>query len=172
MTTPRKKNRLWLWFFAFLIVASIGVAGFMIWFNLRLQLTPEKLEAEMERWKNNGPTSYVLTISRQINDNRPEAFVVTVRQRRAIQVLLNGEPLHGVDNKPLQAGDDRLQWYTMEKLFREVEIFLEQDAKAGVKNYNVALFDERTGALVKYIRSVRASRQHIDQSAKVEPLSD
>jgi hypothetical protein len=173
MTVAQKKNRAWIWFFAFLVVASIGVAGFMIWFNLRLQLTPEKLEAEMERWRQQGPKSYLLTFTRKVNDSeRTETFVVRVIRGRAMEVRLNGEPLRGVDNQPLPAGHDRLQWYTMDNLLRDIEVFLERDAKAGVKNYNVAFFDERTGALKSYIRSVRGQRQHIAQLAQVEPLPD
>ena len=38
---PKKNNYIWLYYFAFLIIASIGVAAFMIWWNLSQQLTPK-----------------------------------------------------------------------------------------------------------------------------------
>jgi hypothetical protein len=166
----RRKNRWWIWFFAFIAVASVAVAVFMIWFNWRLQLTPEKLEAEMQRWKEHGPASYVLTFTRQIKSGAPEQFVVRVRKRKAIEVRLNGDLLRDEQNQPFPAGHERLQWYTMDKLLREIEIFLDQDARERRQVFNVATFDANTGALETYIRSDKVRDVHIRETAKVELL--
>jgi hypothetical protein len=171
-SSSRTKNRAWIWFFAFLAVASVGVAAFMIVFNLRLQLKPEQLDAAMERWRQHGPADYQMTFTRRINQrDTTDTFKVTVRNRRVIEVRLNGELLRDEDNKPYPAGHERLQWYTMEKLLREIEVFLDNDAKEGKKNYNVAIFDEETGALRKYLRSVRGG-ERVDEEVKVEPLAN
>lgn len=171
MPAPRKKNYYWIWFFAFIVLGSIGVAAFMIDFNLRQQLKPEQLEAAMQRWQQHGPADYLLTISKKINDGEPDIYVVHA-QHRVIEVRLNGQLLRDESNEPYPAGHERLQWYTMDHLLREIEIFLDQDAKAGVMNFNVAYFDEKTGALEQYVRRVMSTRQRVQEQAKVERLPE
>ena len=173
MSNPRKKNHYWVWYFAFIVLASVGVAGFMIDFNMRQQLKAEQLEGAMQRWQQHGPADYLLTISKRINESdQADIFVVRVRQRRVIEVRLNGQLLRDESNEPYPPGHERLQWYTMDHLLREIEIFLDQDAKEGRKNYNVAYFDEQTGALQRYIRRVMGTRQRVEELAKVEPLPE
>ncbi len=172
MSDPRKRSNAWIWFFTFLVMASVGVAAFMIWFNMRMQLKPEQLEAAMQRWKEHGPPDYRLIVTKQVNDNEPEHFEITVRDHRVIEVRLNGQRLRNEANEPYPPGHERLQWYTMRHLLREVEIFLDQDAKAGKKNYNVAIFDEDTGALRKYVRRVMGTQQRVEETVKVEPLTE
>lgn len=167
----RRSNSTWIWFFAFLVVASVCVAGFMIWFNLRMQLKPEQVEAAMQQWKEHGPRDYRLIISKKVNDNEPEHYEVTVRDRRVIDVRLNGQRLRNEANEPYPPGHDRLQWYTMHHLLREIEVFLDHDAKEGKKNYNVADFDEQTGALRRYVRRVMGTKQHLEETVQLEPLS-
>jgi hypothetical protein len=165
---PRKKNYAWIWFFAFVIVASVGVAAFMIQFNRALQLTPEKLAEAQARWKANGPADYLLTYTRHLgNSDNVDTFVVTVRQKRVVEVRMNGKLLR--DEKDVPIADERLQYHSMDRLLRDIERFLEIDAKENRKNYNVAYFDEQTGALQKYTRSVRGG-EHVVEEAKIEPL--
>jgi hypothetical protein len=171
MTVPRRKNNAWLWFFAFVTIASVAVAEFMILFNLRLQLTPEKLEAAMERWRTHGPTDYLMTYTRKIgNSDEADRFVVRVRNKQVVEVRMNGELLR--DGRGIVIVDERLQYHRMESLFRDIERFLEMDAREGKKNYNVAVFDDQTGALRMFRRSVKVPPQHVDEEVKIEPLAD
>jgi hypothetical protein len=169
--TARRKNSTWIWFFAFLAIASVGVAGFMIWFNRQLQLTPARLEAMMERWRTHGPHDYRLIITKRVNDEGPDKYEVTVRDRRVIDVRLNGQRLRDESNEPYPPGHERLQWYTMHHLLREIEVFLDRDKKAGRKNFNVADFDEETGALRRYVRRVMGTTQRVEETVQLEPLT-
>jgi hypothetical protein len=168
--SKRAKNSAWIWFFAFLLVASIGVAGFMIWFNQRMQLEPARLETEMKKWREHGPSDYRLVITKQVNDGEPEHFEVTVRNHRVIEVRLNGQRLRNESNEPYPPGHERLQWFTMDNMLRDIEVFLDRDAKDKRKNYNVALFDEETGALRKYVRRVMGTTQRVEETVQIEPL--
>jgi hypothetical protein len=172
MTAPRKKNYAWVWFFVFIVLASIGVAGFMIWFNLRLQLKPEKLEAAMKRWKEHRPGDYLLTYTKRLGDSdHVDTFIVKVRDNKVVEVRMNGNPLRDQQtDEVIPAGDDRLQYHSMDTLLRDVERLLELDAREKRKTYTVAFFDEETGALRKYIRRVMGSRERVEEDAKVEPL--
>jgi hypothetical protein len=171
MTTPRKKNHAWVWFFAFIVVASVGVAGFMIVFNLRMQLKPEQLEAHMQRWQEHGPSDYLMTFTKKINRSEPDTFVVKVRAKKVVEVRMNGKLLRNEETgQAFPAGHDQLQYYSMDRLLRDVEIFMQRDARDGRKVYNVAVFDDETGALRRYVRSDRSSNQHVEESVKVEPL--
>jgi hypothetical protein len=173
MSSPSKKNRLWIWFFVFVVVASIALAGFMIWFNLRLQLTSEKLEEARALWREHGPKDYLLTVTKKFGkEGSADTFKIKVRAGRVMEVRMNGELLRNhVTDEVFPPGDDRLQYYSMDRMFVDIERFLEKDAKEGQKNYNVALFDERTGAIRRYVRSERASRMHVEEEAMVEPLA-
>jgi hypothetical protein len=168
--TARKKNNVWAWFFAFVVLASVSVAVLMIVFNLRVQLKPEELDGAMQRWKDHGPRDYRLTVTKQINKNDPEHYEITVRDRRVIDVRLDGQRLRNDANEPYPPGHDRLQWYTMDHLLREIEVFLDQDAKEGRTNYNVARFDEATGALRSYVRRDMRSNQRVEETVKLDPL--
>lgn len=166
----RKKNATWIWFFTFLVIASVSVAGFMIWFNLHIQLKPEQLESAMQRWKEHGPRDYRLIITKKINKNEPEHFEVTVRDHRVIEVRLNGQRLRNEANEPYPPGHERLQWYTMHHLQREIEVLLDRDAKDGKKNFNVADFDNQNGALRLYRRRVMGTDQRVEETVQLEPL--
>ncbi|MBV8169683.1 MAG: hypothetical protein JO021_23040 [Alphaproteobacteria bacterium] len=168
---PRRKNNAWIWFFVLMAVASVGVAGFMIWFNRHLQLRPEQLQAALQRWQEHGPASYRLTYTRRLGDSdHTDTFVVKVRHRKVVEVRMNGEPLRDEDGLPIT--DERLQYHSMDRLLRDVERFLELDARDGRTNYNVAFFDEDTGALRKYVRRVMGTRERVEEEAKVEPLTE
>jgi hypothetical protein len=171
-TAPRRKSYAWLWFFVLVFAASIGVAGFMIWFNLRLQLTPERLAEAMQHWKEHGPRDYVMTVSKRIgNADRVDTIVAKVRGGTVIEVRLNGEPLRDQEtDERFPAGHPRLQYYTMDHLLREIERFLELDERAKWKAVNRALFDEESGALRWYLRSVRGTGEHVEETVKLEPL--
>jgi hypothetical protein len=171
MTTPRKKNHAWVWFFVFIVVASVGVAGFMIAFNLRMQLKPEQLETAMQRWNERGPSDYLMTFTKRINNSEPDTFVVKVRAKKVVEVSMNGKPLRNEDTEqPFPAGHDQLQYYSMDRLLRDVERFIQLDARDGKKIYNVATFDKDTGALETYTRSDKVAGQHVRETVKIEPL--
>jgi hypothetical protein len=169
MTTPRKKNRLWVWYFVFIVIASVGLASFMIWFSLRQQLKPEQLAAAQQRWKEQGPSDYLMTYTRKLRDNEHEdLFIVKVRAKKVVEVRMNGEPLRDAEGVPIV--DERLQYHSMDRLLRDIERFLELDAKEGKKNFNVAEFDEQTGALQTYVRRVMGTHERVKEVVKVEPL--
>src|SRR5438128_609445 len=113
--SARKKNYLWVWFFVFVVAASIGAAGFMIWFNLSLQLKPEQLQEAMQRWQEHGPSDYLMTYTKRLNDSpNMDAFVVKVRAKKVVDVRLNGNPLRNEEtHQPFPAGHDRLQYHSM-----------------------------------------------------------
>jgi hypothetical protein len=168
---PRKKNSAWLWFFVFVVCASVGVAGFMIWFNLRMQLTAEKLEAAIGRWKEHGPADYRMTYTRRFGEGgEPDTFTVTVRNKKVVEVRMNGAPLRDKDG--IAIVDERLQYHRMDRLLSDIERLLQNDAREGKKNYNVAIFDEHTGALRRFVRSERSPRRHVEEEVKIEPLAN
>src|SRR5437764_6580763 len=91
---PPKKNRVWIYFFAFLLVASVGVCVFMICFNLWIQLTLEQLEEAEVVWKQSGVKNYKMVYTKQIANNpKIDTFVVQVRAGEVVEVRMNGEPL-------------------------------------------------------------------------------
>ena len=87
---PPKNNWGWISFFVFVFVASIGVAGFMIWFNLSIQLTPEQLEAARKRWEEKGIKDYDMTYTvKHSPDEKITTFVVKVRGGEVKEVRMN-----------------------------------------------------------------------------------
>jgi hypothetical protein len=168
MSLP-KKNHLWIWFFVFVIAASVALAGFMIWFNLRLQLTPEKLEAARQKWKEHGPKDYAMTITTKLGEH-VDVYKVKVEGGKVMEVRLNGELLRNQETDVVyKPGHAKLQYYSMERQFVYLEGFLESDAKKNEKNHLIAIFNEKTGALEFFTRSERATRMHVEQKVTLEP---
>ena len=159
---PRKKSYAWAWFLLALAVASVALAAFMVWYNLRLQLKPEHLDAAMARWKAHGPRDYQLTYTVAVNEqSSTDQFVVKVRGGRVQEVLQNGRPLD----------PPQLPYHSMDRLFAYVEKFQDLDRKPGQpKTYTVAVFDDTTGALKYYVRRVMGTRQRVELRATVEDL--
>jgi hypothetical protein len=151
---PAARSTAWAWYFVLVIVASVGVAGFMIYYNLRLQLKPEQLAAAQQKWKDAGPRDYRMVYSKRLNDEvREDRFVVTVRGGQVQEVLMNGVPLEG---------DARL-YHTMDRLLADIQRFLDQDARPGApRTYTTASFYDDTGGLRRFIRRVMGGQQRVE----------
>jgi hypothetical protein len=159
-TAPPKKNHAWIYFFAFVFIASVGVMLFMIWFNLSIQLTPEQLEAARTLWKEKGPKSYDMVYTKRLNDDvKVGTFQVKVRAREVKEVLMNGKPLVKENDED---SDPRI-YHSMDRLFSDIERFMVLDKKPGApKVYVTAIFDPDTGALRRYIRRVMGTTLRIE----------
>ncbi len=155
--SPRKNNN-WKWFFAIVVALSIFVAVSLIWWNLRLQLKPEQLEAARALWDTNGPADYVLVYTTRKNEETTtDHYVVKVRQKKAYEVIVNGLP------EPT----DRLEYQSMDALFNYVERFLELDSEKGKpRTYTRAIFDEKNGAILSYVRRVMGTSERLEINVK------
>jgi hypothetical protein len=156
---PKKTNYIWVGYFAFLVIASVGVAAFMIWFNLRQQLTREKLEAAEKLWNEKGPKSYKMTYMKQLQGEKLTTFAVTVHNKNVTEVLRNGKPLE----KNADETRDPKIYHSMEAHFLFIQRFMDLDEKPDApKVYAVANFDPQTGALQRYIRRVMSSNERVE----------
>jgi Family of unknown function (DUF6174) len=163
---PPAKNYIWIYYFAFLIIASVGVAVFMIQFNRGLQLKPEELEANHKFWDEKGPKSYDMVYSKQISVDGPKTiFTVKVRAGKVEEVLMNGKPLEaGTDNDPRS-------YHSMNGIFRDIERFMDIDQKRDApKVYVTANFDPETGCVQRYIRYVMGTAQRVELNVKLEAV--
>ncbi len=159
-TTPPQSN-MGKWFLLFLLLASIGVAATMIVFNLSIQLKPDQLEKAMKNWKENGPRSYKLAYTKQIdnNDQMLDRIVVRVVDGKVKEGTINGEAIE----------ERVLPYHSMDRLFIDIEKFLDEDSKPGrPKTYTTAIFDAKTGALYRYVRRVMGSTQRLELNLKIQ----
>jgi hypothetical protein len=167
---PPEENFIWIYFFAFLVVASVSVTVFMIQFNLSIQLKPEELEAAHTLWKLKGPKSYDMIYTEQLNnDDHKTVFVVKVRLGEVTEVLMNGKPVEPtkVDGKVV----DPRPYHSMDGKFRDIERFMDLDQKKDAPRvYVIAVFDPETGAVLKYIRRVMGTTQRVELNVKVEAV--
>jgi len=157
------KNKRWIWFFVVVIVLSLAAMAALISYNLSLQLKPEQLQAARELWREKGLQSYQLsyTIKRGIEGSK-DSYVVRVRNGRVVSSQVNGKP------EPRE----RYAFRGMDALFHDVTRFQEMDGEPGrPRTYTRAWFDEKNGAIRKYVRRVMGSheRTEIDVEA-LEPL--
>ena len=168
-TSPptRPRNYGWVYFYVFVIVASVSVAGFMIWFNLSIQLTPEKLADAKKLWQQKGPKSYDMTYTKRLNDDATVSrFDVKVRSGVLEEVKLNGQKLV---KQPDQESDPRI-YHSMDRLLSDIERFMNIDNKPGApKVYVTAIFEPDNGALRRYIRRVMGTTQRIELHVTLSP---
>jgi hypothetical protein len=162
---PPASNYTWIFFFVFLVVASVGVTVLMIWFNLSIQLKREELDAARKLWEQKGPRNYEMVYTKQINnDDRKTLFAVKVRNGKVEDVLMNGKELEREKER------DPRQYHSMDAIFRDIERFMDIDQKKDApKVYVIANFDPDTGAVLRYIRRVMGSTERVELNVKVEP---
>jgi hypothetical protein len=147
----RKRNRAWIWVFVTMFGLAIIGSVVLIRFNQEQQLNPEQLEAAHKVWREKGPADYTITYKIKRNEEpEDDHYEVTVRGGKVVASKYNGR-----DEEP------RLFLYRgMEALFQNVERFMREDSEKGrPKTFVRALFDEKNGAIVWYVRRVMGSRQ-------------
>jgi hypothetical protein len=159
MSAPPKSNN-WKWVFVALFGLALFAAVFLIVYNLRQQLKPERLEAARKQWDAKGPANYVMRYTTRMNEETTtDEYVVKVRNKKAYEVLVNGFP------EP----PERLGYHGMDALFDYIERFVELDAEKGKpRTFTKASFDEQTGALREFVRRVMGKRERLH--ILVEPL--
>ena len=157
---PPRNNWGWISFFVFVTVASIGVAVFMILFNLSIQLTPEQLDAARKRWKEKAIKNYDMVYAEKHSpDDKVTTFVVRVRGGEVTEVRMNGKPLV----KSAEQVDDPRIFRSMDALFRDMDRFMTIDTKKDApKVYVTATFEVETGAMRRYVRRVMRSTERVE----------
>jgi hypothetical protein len=162
MATPVRSSR-WLWFFVVLAGLCFLVPVILYSFQKSQELTLEKLQNFRRLWIQGGPKNYRLTYSLTRGLGlEPDYYVVVVRDGQATFASCNGRVEDASDPA-------RLSFYGMHKLFDYIETFLKQDCQPNQpKSYHRGQFDQKTGQLLYFARTVTSSRQR--QLIDVESL--
>lgn len=166
--SPRPKNRLWIWFFLTVTALTAAATVFLAWFNLQIQLTPEKLTAQRARWETERPADYEIVFT--VRENATPAvesfraglgLEAEAPEGEAIKYhvqVREGVVVEARENERLLPRDcwERL---TMEHLFGIARGRMDADRAAGRRVYLRARFEEKTGGLLEYVRRVMRSRE-------------
>jgi hypothetical protein len=168
--TPRNEYG-WIAYFAFLIIASVGVTGWMIYFNLSIQLKPEELTQAHQRWKEHGPRDYTLVYTQALDDDPTVTkFVVKVRAGEITEMFVNGKAKNIQSDLPMRY-NDVLLGHSMDDLFRAAEHFMEIDQRPdATKVYVTALFDPKTGGMLRYVRRVMGTKMRIERKIELQDV--
>jgi hypothetical protein len=156
MTTPPPpppRPRRWIWYFVVLTLLAVAAITINIVFNLWQQLKPEQLEHAALRWREHGPASYTMRYVVKNSNGEPEVYDAEVRGGRVVAARLNDRLL-----------EPRLwSYHDMRGRFADIRRFLDEDAKPGKPRVFVkARFDDKTGQLKHYLRSVSATRERVE----------
>jgi hypothetical protein len=149
---PAKPNRGWIWYFVVVLVLALGAAGTLVWYNLSQQLTPEKLQAARQLWKEKGPQDYAFRYTSRGGTEREAVnqYAVVVRGGKVESVTLNGQ---------FALPKRQFRDHRMEDLFDLIEDYLDRDEKEKRKVFKVAVFDGKDGHLRRYVRRVTGTRE-------------
>ncbi len=148
---PAKKNRAWIWVFVVMFGMAIVGSVVLIRFNLEQQLKPEQLEAARKLWRESGPANYTYTYTILRNEEpQPDRYQVMVRDGKVVNSKFNN-----------QEEEARLFPHrSMDALFDYIERFMRIDSeKNAPKTFVRAVFDQKTGAALWYVRRVMGGRQ-------------
>jgi hypothetical protein len=126
----------------------------------RLQtLTPETLQAARQKWQTSRPGYYRLLVEMRGDRVESGLFEVTVQGEEVVSLRRNGQVIL----------PGRGQDYSMEGLFRvliqEIDLASKPTllgAPEGYAVYPMARFDEQTGRLIHYRRTVGGAKNSID----------
>jgi hypothetical protein len=158
------KNYGWMWYFAIVLVLSIVATVITVRYNFAMQLKPEMLEKAQALWIEKGPRDYLLAykISTISKAGAGEThYLVKVKDGKAYEALVDG----------IAQAPERMVWYGMPKLYYYIEKFLQEDAEPGKPGtYSRAVFDPKTGALERYVRSVMSTGDRVE--INVAPLKN
>ena len=166
--TPPKKNHAWIYFFAFLLIASVGVTGFMIWYNLSIQLKPGQLDEAEKHWRESNIKNYNMVYRNRLNfDDQWTTFAAKVRDGKVVEVLMNGKPLE----KDKEEDQDPRPYHSMDAHFRFLARSMELDQKPNApKVYFIADFDPQTGAIQRYTRYEPQTKQRVEMQFTLEAV--
>src|SRR5262249_1098653 len=80
-TASPRPNRRWIWFFAILLLLTVGGITWEVWYKLRQQLTPEQLTAARQLWNEQGPRDYILKYEIKLEYNPDPAGVAPLKYK-------------------------------------------------------------------------------------------
>ncbi|HYV37609.1 MAG TPA: DUF6174 domain-containing protein [Gemmataceae bacterium] len=154
-----QKRANWIWYFIGIAMIAVFLLGILIFF-IQNQLAPEKqlsieqLNTARKLWVEKGPKDYQLLYTVQRGtDKGKDLFFVEVRGGKVQSVILNG-------NERLPA--DKLDYSSMEGLFKDIEMFLKHDAQpTDKKTFCRGYFDREDGHLVEFVRRVEGSTERV-----------
>ena len=165
MKTARPRR--WLWYFGLLALAAPFAIGVPWWYNLKQQLTPERLAAARRLWEEKGPRDYVAEFAVRLDYNPepggrvPRRYLATVRGGKAVSVT-------DLDGRPLRPGDYEIG--TVDELFDLIGRQLREDEAAGGRRpFVVALFGKEDGHVARYRRSVIRTRELFEVVVDIKP---
>ncbi|HXG09691.1 MAG TPA: hypothetical protein VNK04_07870 [Gemmataceae bacterium] len=160
--TTNRKSRGWIWFFLVLFSLTVAAVGAEIWYNLNQQLRPEQLAAAGRLWREKGPASYQVEYTLKRQDGSEQRYSVTVEGNK-VSVFRSG-------GRPLAAGE--YPFARMEELFAYIARQLQADAQpGGPRVFTIAVFDPDDGHIVRYVRSVRSTRERLEVITQLRPLT-
>lgn len=172
--SPKRRSRGWVWFFAVLIALTVTAVVVEIWYNVNQQLTPRQVEAARTLWREHGPSDYEIEyiIKRQERKDdqtaprRPgageEKITVAVEGGKVVSTIREGGTARKTGEQPFG---------TMETFFDYVEQQLGADAEpGGPRVFVTAVCDRQNGRILRYIRSVRSTRERLEVITRLGPL--
>jgi hypothetical protein len=154
------KGRSWLWY-------AIGIAFVAIilltWLALFIhqQLNPDQqlqlgqVEAARKLWEAKGSKDYQMlyTVQRGGQQSKDQ-FFVEIRGGKVQSVVLNGKE---------RLPEDQFDYHSVPGLFRDIEIFLERDARPGSPStFCRGYFDSTDGHLLLFVRRVIGSTERVE----------
>jgi hypothetical protein len=154
-----QRNRGWIWFFVVLGILAAAAVTINMLYSARQRLTMDQLRSAQERWDRTGPRDYDLVIDKTIGSATPggdktrDRITVEVRGGKGRAGKINGQPL-----------DERLlSEYDMAGWLSFVEEFVRQSEKPDApRTFLSADFEPKTGALLRFRRSVRTTREWVE----------
>lgn len=147
----RTSNAGWIWFFVVLALLTVAAVATLVVFNLRQQLTPEKLAEAQALWKEKGPPDYDLEYTKE--GSVSQHLHVEVRGGKVVGLTDDGRPL-----------ERRLYpSYDMAAVFGDLKRFLELKGEpGGGRKFLRAQFNADDGHVEKYVYSDPKTRQRIE----------
>ena len=162
------RNRGWIWFFVILTGLAAAAITINLLYSASQRLTMERLHAAQNLWDRTGPKDYDLVIDKTIGpttaggDKTRDRITIQVRDGKGKSGTINGQPLP----------ERLLSQYDMAGWLSFVEEFVRQSEKPDApRTFLSADFDPHTGALQRFRRSVRTTREWVDVAFQLTPVN-
>ncbi|MGF1578885.1 MAG: hypothetical protein ACFCD0_05940 [Gemmataceae bacterium] len=162
-TAPRlPKPRSWIWFFVVIVVLVATAITTLIIYNVNQLLTREDVEAGLARWKEKGPSSYVMYFKvRRIGDIVEPVPLTTPGE---YQVKVVDDEVKYVSRDFVALPPETYKHFGMEAIYENLILsnLQEDEKKDAPSTFTRGIFHHTDGHVQWYVRRVSRTRNRVE----------
>ena len=161
-------KRGWMIFFGLLLFMTVAGIALEVWFNEHQRLRQGQLDRYHDLWASRGSKEYDFSYTVIDQERTPKDYTIQVRRYGSFLVeSRDSESSSEAAPTSIKLAPGEVPYLSMDDLFAKIDTQLKADDEPGQPRvFAKADFDRDDGHVVRYIHSVRATRQRHEVRVK------